>query len=146
MAEYFTRFSARLPMTSESAAHEALLALDGRRKAGEADGDPNPEGFEAAYDHLDAAGRPVVWLHSRVGSPDNVVAFVQDCAERGLTEPGLWTLIWSFDCSKPRLNGYGGGACIVDLATGAIVERIDLNHWACVQTGRLRATERDGSR
>lgn len=145
MAEYFTRFSARLPMKCEDGLHEALIALEGRRSAGEGDDDPSCGGFDAVYDHLDAAGKPVVWIHSRAGSPDNVVAFVQDCAERGLTEPGLWTLIWSFDCSRPRLDAYGGGACIVDLKTGAIVDRLDLRHWANVQIAGLRAAERDAA-
>lgn len=141
MADYFTKFSAHLPMKSEDAANAALCFLVEARDASEGDDAPRFHGFDAVYDHLGPDGTPRLWIHSDCGSPDDAVDFVQECATRDLTAAGLWALIWSFDCSKPRIDAYGGGAILVDLSSGEVLESVDLSHWVGQTAARFAPAE-----
>jgi hypothetical protein len=53
---------------------------------------------------------------------------VKRCAaEFGLT--GRWGFQYANTCSKPRLDGFGGGAHVLDLATGETVDWIYTDGW-----------------
>ena len=69
------------------------------------------------------------------GDVEGVIEYVKLCAaELGLT--GRWGLQYANTCSKPRLDGFGGGAHVLDLATGETVSWIDTDSWlANVQGG-----------
>ncbi len=70
-----------------------------------------------------------LWLSAEEdGNPEHVIAFVQRCGEAfGLT--GRWGFRWALTCSRMRLDGWGGGAHVLDLATGETVEWLDCEDW-----------------
>lgn len=50
------------------------------------------------------------------------------CAkEFGLT--GRWGFQYANSCSRPRIDAFGGGAHVMDLATGETVSWIDTRGW-----------------
>ena len=65
------------------------------------------------------------------GDPEHVIQFVKRCAaEFGLT--GLWGMQYANTCSKPRVDGFGGGAHVLDLATGETVDWIYTDGWLSI--------------
>ena len=62
------------------------------------------------------------------GEPADVIAFVEQLGP-ALRLTGLWGFEWSHSCSRPRLDAFGGGACLIDLATGKTVASISTNEW-----------------
>lgn len=126
MADYFTHFSCLLDVgTPENAA----LALDLYNKLSEegASEGPPAEGFLLSIqpEH----GGTQLWLRDDVtGDPERLIQFVKLCAtEFGLT--GYWGFQWSNACSRPRLDGFGGGAHVLDLASGETVAWTDTDGW-----------------
>ncbi len=60
--------------------------------------------------------------------PEHVIVFAKRCGEAfGLT--GRWSFRWSLTCSRPLLDGFGGGVHVPDLATGDTVDWMDCEHW-----------------
>ena len=126
MADYFTHFSCLLDVgTSENAAR----ALDLYNALGDdnAAEDPPSDGFLLSIqpEH----GGTQLWMRDDVtGDPEHVVQFVKRCAkEFGLT--GLWGMQYANSCSRPRIDGFGGGAHVLDLATGETVDWIYTDGW-----------------
>jgi hypothetical protein len=122
MADYFTNFSFVMSLPSKEAQDYALeLAIKGSR-INQGD-DENPKdlpssledvtddwSFEAeADDPEDGWG---LWLHSQYGGVDAACAFIQHLLQR-FDPTGRVAFEWSNDCSKPRVDAYGGGAVIV---------------------------------
>lgn len=68
-------------------------------------------------------------MHDDVtGDPERLIQFVKRCAaEFGLT--GRWGFQYANTCSKPRLDGFGGGAHVLDLASGETVDWIYTAGW-----------------
>ncbi len=57
-----------------------------------------------------------------------MIQFVKLCAaEFGLA--GRWGFQYANTCSRPRLDGFGGGAHVLDLATGETVDWIYTDGW-----------------
>ena len=42
---------------------------------------------------------------------------------------GLWGMQYANTCSRPRIDGFGGGAHVLDLATGETVDWIYTDGW-----------------
>ena len=42
---------------------------------------------------------------------------------------GRWGFIWALTCSKPRLDGFGGGAQLIDLGERRSLAWLDCEHW-----------------
>ena len=53
-----------------------------------------------------------LWLHSTYGGVDAVCAFIQHLLQE-FDPQGKVSFEWSHDCSKPRVNAYGGGAAFI---------------------------------
>ena len=49
----------------------------------------------------------------------------------------LWGFRWCLSCSKARLDGYGGGAQVLDLGARRSLSWIDTEHWLGDQIARL---------
>ena len=84
---------------------------------------------EVTLDEGDTMVRSL-WLHDDAGdgNPEHVIAFVLRCAEAfGLT--GRWGFAWGLSCSRPRLDGFGGGAHVLDLGRRETVAWVDCEHW-----------------
>ena len=126
MADYFTHFSCLLDV---GAPEKAALALDlyNALSAEGASEDPPSEGFLLSIqpEH----GGTNLWMRDDgAGDPERVIQFVKRCAAAfGLT--GLWGFQWANTCSRPRPDGFGGGAHVLDLATGETVAWTYTDGW-----------------
>ncbi len=126
MADYFTHFSCMFDVGSadNATAAEAIR----RRQADELDvAEGRDFGFEMEIDT--ARGPGALWISSDgYGEPEHVIAFVLACAETfDLT--GRWGFTWALTCSKPRLDGFGGGAQVLDLGARKSLAWMDCDQW-----------------
>lgn len=126
MADYFTHFSCLLDVgTPDNAA--AALALYNCLSAEGASEEPPSEGFLLSIqpEH----GGTALWMRDDgTGDPERVIAFVRCCAEQfHLT--GRWGFQYANTCSRPRLDGFGGGAHVLDLATGETIAWTYTDGW-----------------
>jgi hypothetical protein len=121
MADYYTNFSLVLNLANET---EQAYALDLAHKAGLAQqGDELPADFPKALVDMiedwhfetiadDSGAKHGLWLHSMYGGVDAVCAFIQHLLQKCDPQARV-TLEWSHDCSKPRVDAYGGGAAFI---------------------------------
>lgn len=125
MADYLTGFSCLFD--TGSAANAARAEAIRAKLDAELEGDGEAMGFQMAP--CPESGPGVLWLHAdEAGEPEHVLAFVRRCAAAfGLA--GRWGFAWALSCSRPRLDGFGGGAHVLDLATGETVAWLDCEHW-----------------
>ena len=74
-------------------------------------------------------GGTQLWMRDDVtGDPERLIQFVKRCAAAfGLS--GRWGFQYANTCSKPRLDGFGGGAHVLDLASGETVDWIYTDGW-----------------
>jgi hypothetical protein len=126
MTDFLTRFSCLLDVgTPANAArafdiYAALMAENGRE-------DPPTEPFLLSLTPEHGAKR--LWLRDP-GSADQqlVITFVTRCAEAfGLT--GRWGFQWANVASNPVVDGFSGGAHVLDLSTGRTLEWISTGSW-----------------
>lgn len=126
MANYYTHFSCVLDVGSAANAARALALF-----AESDDWDPKAErGFSVSV-HPDDSGS-CLWIRDEdQGDPEMVIRFVKRCAATlGLT--GRWGFLYACTCSRPRLDGFGGGGHVLDLATGETVDRISTDDWVSI--------------
>ena len=126
MADYFTQFSCALDVgTPENAAR--ALDLYNACSEGAASEDAAYGGF--ALSILPEEGGATLCMHDEgSGDPERVIQFVKRCAaEFHLT--GLWGFQYANVCSKSRLDGFGGGAHVLDLASGETIAWISTDEW-----------------
>ena len=126
MADYFTHFSCLLDVGTPENAARALDLYNTLSREGASD-EPPSEGFLLSIEPQ--YGSSELWMRDDVtGDPERLIRFVQRCAaEFGLT--GKWGFQYANTCSKPRLDGFGGGAHVLDLATGETVDWIYTDGW-----------------
>jgi len=121
MADYFTKFSLILKLPDEAAQKFALALANQARDI--ANGNELPGNFpaslvEAVEDwqfETEAESSPdnwELWMHSDCGGIDAVCAFIQHLLHT-FNPNGSVTFEWSNDCSKPRVDAYGGGASVI---------------------------------
>ena len=125
MADYFTQFSVMFPVGSSTNVEPALALF--RELEEQLDRDEGTSiGFTAESVDEDPTA---LWLYSDGhGEPEHVITFAMQCGEAfGLT--GRWGFCWALSCSRTRLDGFGGGAHVLDLATGDTIEWLDCEHW-----------------
>ncbi len=130
MADYWTSFSVLFPVGAGNVG--AALALYAQLEA-ELEADDETIGFTAVEDE---PGSGTLWLwDGGSGDPEHVITYATRCAEAfGLT--GRWGFRWSLCCSKPRLDGAGGGAQVLDLGRRESIGWVDTEHWLAEQLGR----------
>jgi hypothetical protein len=121
MADYYTNFSLVISLANET---EREYALDLAHKAGLAQqGDELPDNFPKALVDViedwqfetvaeDSGTKHGLWLHSMYGGVDAVCAFIQHLLQK-FDPQGRVSFEWSHDCSKPRVDAYGGGAAFI---------------------------------
>ena len=142
MADYFTNFSLIVPLPDEAAVQYALELAEQASRIQQ--GDEMPDEFPASLrdviedwqfetDTNDASNCRGLWLHSSNGGIDAVCAFIQHLLER-FTPKGHVTLEWSNDCSKPRVDAFGGGAALI---TAGKIKSINTGEWLHRQSSRL---------
>lgn len=150
MADYFTNFSLIVPLPDEAAVQSAL---DLAEQAFHAHlGEEMPDDFPASLrdviedwqfdtDANDPSHGRGLWLHSSNGGIDAVCAFIQHLLGRFAPE-GHVTLEWSNDCSKPRVDAFGGGAAII---TADAITSISTGEWLHQQVSRLPQSQTEAS-
>ena len=126
MADHFTQFSCMFNVgTTENAAHAEQIR---RRHADALEEQEGPDlGFDMEPDP--DCGPGALWISSDgYGEPEHVIAFVLACAE-AFNLTGRWGFTWALTCSKPRLDGFGGGAQLIDLGAHKSLAWLDCDHW-----------------
>lgn len=145
MADYFTNFSLILPLPSEAAQTYAANLAEQAFYIHLGD-EPMPDDFPASLREVvddwhfeTVANQPSdgwrLWLHSSSGGIDAVCAFIQHLLQRFDPE-GPIALEWSNDCSKPRVDAYGGGAALI---TARKIKHLSTGQWPHRQLARLPA-------
>ena len=139
MADYYTNFSFALRLPDEAAQTYAInLAEQACQSQFE---NEVPEDFPTELrDHLEdwlfevaaqtVDKQPGLWLHSQNGGVDPACAFLQHLLQK-FDLPDPVTFEWSHDCSKPRVDAYGGGAAIV---TAQEIKTLSTSQWLQEQT------------
>ena len=128
MADYFTQFSCMFDVGSTRNAR-AAIELCRQQALALFDGDGNDLGFQVEHDP--EAGPGALWISSdEYGEPEHVVAFVLACAE-AFDLQGRWGFVRALTCSRPRLDGFGGGAQMIDLGARKSLAWLDCEH--CLQ-------------
>ena len=124
MADYFTQFSCALDLDSADTVARALVLLDELRD--DASDDDPICGFDAEADPL----RPgtLYFTDGGQGEPEHVIRFVLACAE-AFDLTGRWGFAWALTCSRACLDGFGGGAQLIDLGARKSLAWIDCEHW-----------------
>ncbi len=72
----------------------------------------------------------LLWIYddNASGDTDHVLTFVSKLGPiLGIT--GLWGFEWPHTCSEPRVEAFGGGALVLDLASGETLRTISSNEW-----------------
>lgn len=124
MADYLTQFSCSLDVGSKEHAAAALALLATMR---DGDDDEPIYGLEV---EIDPAHPGTLFLSDGdgFGDPEHVIAFVLRCAE-AFDLKGRWGFIWSLTCSRHRLDGFGGGAQLLNLGERKSLAWTDCAHW-----------------
>ncbi len=148
MADYFTNFSLIVPLPTEAAQQYALDLAHQAFHLFLGDEVPNdtPDDFPASLrdvvedwqfdtDASDPSSGPGLWLHSSNGGIDAVCVFLQHLLQR-FDPTGHVALEWSNDCSKPRIDAFGGGAALI---TARSIKTINTGEWLHRQVARFPA-------
>lgn len=126
MADYFTRFSCLLGVGTADNATKALSLYE--TLSAEIDAAAKGDiGFQLEVQpEVDGVW---LWIHDDIdGDTNHAVAYVQRLAEE-LDLTGLWGFTWVQTCSRPRIDAFAGGACVIDLASGDITASITIDEW-----------------
>ena len=135
MADYFTKFSLVVPLPNEAAQQYALALAETAGTAIMQD-DPLLDDFPADLREViedwrfetRASSSPndwSLWLYSQDGGVDAVCAFIQHLLQK-FDPQGHVTFEWSNDCSKPRVDAYGGGAALI---TAQEIKTMNTGQW-----------------
>lgn len=126
MADHATLFAVSLDVGSR----ENLVRA--RQIYGEAPENPDSEipflgGFQ--LDVEGAAHNTALRISAtQFGDTGAVIRFVRRCAEE-FSLVGSWGFEWAHTSSSPILHSFGGGALVLDLATGETLAWIDTHGW-----------------
>ena len=124
MADYFTNFSCVLNTGSTENSERALEIYHNLRM------EYGAEGIDVLFVVSAEDNEPKsLWIRdSTSGDPEHVTEFVRRCGHSlGLT--GLWGFEWANTCSRPHLEAFGGGAIVIDLEDGRLVDSVATNDW-----------------
>lgn len=121
MADYYTHFSIIMKLP-DVAAQQYALALYAKARSLTSDEEVPGEIPEELHDNLDmwffiaeASGNelePAIWMHSDNDGVEAACDFIQHLLKR-FKPHGYVAFEWSNDCSKPRTDGFGGGAVFI---------------------------------
>jgi len=121
MANYYTYFSLILRLPDEAAQAYALEMATQAKRVNQHEETPDklPESLKETIENFvfetdadNSEGEWCIWLHSEYGGIDAACAYIQHLL-RKYDWHGRVAFEWSNDCSKPRVDAYGGGAAII---------------------------------
>lgn len=134
MADYYTKYSVVIPMSAERSAY-AKSVYDASGDAvfsGSKEG--MPEALADDEDYIDGfcfecvVQSDGIWINGWEGGLESAIKFIQHLLEH-FNDDGTVVFEWACDCSKPRVDAYGGGAVritrheIETVSTGEIARR-----------------------
>lgn len=126
MTSFLTHFACLLDVGTPDNAARALDIYNvlAQENAGE---DP-PSDFFALSIQPEHGGTHL-WMHDDGnGDPEALIQFVKRCAAAfGLT--GRWGFQYATTATRPRSDAFGGGAHVLDLASGKTVDWIYTDGW-----------------
>jgi hypothetical protein len=126
MANFFTHFSCVLDVGTPD---NAARALDLYKTLMEENAQEDPPADAFLLSIQPEHGGAVLWIRDDVtGDPQTVITFALRCAE-AFDLKGRWGFQWANTCSRPRIDAFGGGAHVLDLATRETIAWIDTNGW-----------------
>lgn len=126
MADYFTHFSCLLDVGSSDNADRALDLYANAPE--DEDGFCLSDGFLVSIED----GGSQLWIRDDAnGDPEQVIQFVLLCA-REFDLKGLWGFEYANTCSRPRLDGFGGGAHVIDLGARKSIGWVSTNEWLAI--------------
>ena len=126
MADYTTLFACSLPLGSADNARTALdlylMFADELRAEGE------PVAFDVRLDPESNGIELILSSGAGSGDPDQVMAFVRLCGP-ALSLSGRWGFTWAETGGQECLDAFGGGAVVLDLASGEVIASLDCDSW-----------------
>lgn len=126
MADYLTQFSCILDVGTRDKARRALELFQSFSERLDREEFAFP-GFALSVDPDD--GGTALWIHDDgCGDTSRLTEFIVECAQ-SLDLKGLWGFEWGHTCTQPRIDGFGGGAQVIDLETGDIETWIGTSDW-----------------
>ena len=127
MADYFTHFSCLLDVgTAENARAAHRMFVQARLEDADRD-EPRCSGFELSLQAGEDAHS--LSIHDDVsGDVEQVIGFVLRLAE-SFDLKGLWGFDFANTCSRPRLDGFGGGAHVIDLGARKSIGWTSTQEW-----------------
>jgi len=117
MADYFTYFSVVLPLTNEQQEYAVKIATLADRHRFDCEHLPADfpedlrENIESWAFETESTSEGL-WLHALEGGQDSACSFIQHLLQKFNFAPSI-AFEWSYDCSKPRADAYGGGAAFI---------------------------------
>jgi hypothetical protein len=131
MADYFTNFSLIVPL-KDDAQKQYALNISHIASTHRFEETPLPADFpEQLKDVMEdwtfelEVCEEGIWLHSESGGIEAVCAFIQHLLQTFDTAAFV-AFEWSHDCSKPRIDAYGGGAAVI---TKSEIETMNTSDW-----------------
>ena len=119
MADYYAHFSFEIPKLRKSEVEWLKAEIERRSKTLDENDFPL---FDAEYRLEDQA----LWLHDSEGcNLDNLALFIQEFIKQ-FRPKAIFGFEWSNDCSKPRLDAYGGGAVVI---TNKSIRWVNTSTW-----------------
>ncbi len=147
MADYFTYFSVVVPLRDAAQQQYAVdLAAKAagccfRDEEASIPDDIPPELAHVLHEwhfETEEQDKTGIWLHSQEGGVDAACSFIQHLLKKFEPE-GRVEFEWSHDCSKPRVEAYGGGAAVV---TADKILTMSTSEWLRQQTDSLPEPKR----
>jgi len=119
VADYYAHFSFEIPKLRKSEVEWLKAEIERRSKTLDENDFPL---FDAEYRLEDQA----LWLHDSEGcNLDNLALFIQEFIKQ-FRPKAIFGFEWSNDCSKPRLDAYGGGAVVI---TNKSIRWVNTSTW-----------------
>ena len=127
MADYFTHFSCLLDVGCPEKALRAIDFFVELRDEDDQSDEPQFRGFDLSLQ--DGPKSSVLWIRDdESGDVEAVTAFILRLPEE-LDLYGLWGFEHSNTCSRPRLDAYGGGAHVIDMAARKLIGWVNTQTW-----------------
>lgn len=126
MTDYFTRFACLLDFGTVANVEQAFRIYSALMAENDRE-DPPAEPFLLSLTPEHGATR--LWLRDPGSAdPQLLITFVMRCAET-LALTGTWGFHWAKISSQPVVDGFSGGAHLLDLGTGRTIEWMSTGRW-----------------
>lgn len=136
MANYYTNFSIVLPLNQEQRDYAIQLVKEIMANRHEniplpADFPPDLKDEVENWTFETQSDNEGIWLHSQYGGQESVCVFIQHLLQKFDFAASV-SFEWSYDCTAPRTDAYGGGAAFI---TATEIETFSTSDWLQKMSG-----------